>query len=356
VWRLADAPRSIAPEGHVDMMAAATCMVSGAISKTVNMPESATVEDIKNIYMRAWKGPRGRCKAIAVYRDGSKGSQPITTAAPKVIESPAPAGESSDGEAGEKVSTKFPGNGRDDEAVWTKEYVDSLRLSQDFPAMVRESTYQPSSGPPITIKETVEVVHENTPKRRKLGVTRNSVTHKFSVAGHEGYIIVGLYGDTMEPGEVFINMSKNGSTVGGLMDALGMMISLGLQYGTPLDKIVEKLAAHRFPPSGVTGDPDIPFATSIIDYIGRWLGCYFIDGYRETVRPMRSDDVTPAAPHGPDAIDDDFLYPTTTEVSSESFKVEFHGNPCPNCGSIMVRQGMCDQCFACGYADGGCGG
>lgn len=365
VWRLADAPRSIAPEGHVDMMAAATCMVSGAISKTVNMPEDATVEDIKNIYMRAWKGPRGRCKAIAVYRDGSKGSQPITTAAPV-----------SDAEKDRRLrdldraietfpnlitKVDFPDNSTDQLIGQLHDSIEAANPpkvwspGRGLETSVADNGPGAASGQEIPIKEIVDIEYENTPKRRKLGVTRNSVTHKFSVAGHEGYITVGLFGDTMEPGEVFINMSKNGSTIGGLMDALGVAVSLGLQYGVPLEKFVEKFSGHRFPPSGVTGDPDIPFATSIIDCIGRWLGCYFIEGYRETIRPVRSDNVTPAAPHGPDAMDDDFLYPTTTEVSG-TVAVQFHGNPCPNCGSIMIRQGMCEQCFACGYADGGCGG
>ena len=205
--------RCIPWDGHVKMMAAAQPFISGAISKTVNMPGSATVEDVANAYMLAWELG---VKALAIYRDGSKSAQPLSTA---------------------KESDK-------------KETV-----SADAASRVKKS--------------------KPTPRRERLPDTRNSMTHKFNVSGHEGYVTVGLYPDG-RVGELFITMAKEGSTIGGLMDCFGTAISMSLQYGVPLRVYVEKFSHTRFEPMGHTKNPDIPIAKSLFDYIFRWLGRTFL--------------------------------------------------------------------------------
>ena len=200
--------RSIAWKAHIRMMAAAQPFISGAISKTVNMPKDATVDDVKQAYLEGW---RLGLKALAIYRDGSKGAQPLST----------------------KKKKK-------DEA-----------------------------------EKTI-----GAPRRERLPDTRNSITHKFNVAGHEGYITVGLYPDG-RPGELFITMAKEGSTIGGMMDCFGTAVSMSLQYGVPLEVYVKKFSHTRFEPMGHTKNPDVRFAKSIIDYIFRWLAVTFLPGYRE---------------------------------------------------------------------------
>jgi ribonucleoside-diphosphate reductase alpha chain len=204
--------RSIAWEAHVKMMAAAQPFISGAISKTVNMPRETTPDDISGAYMEGW---RMGLKALAIYRDGSKESQPLNTS-------------SESDKAAAKVTA--------------------------------------------------------APRRERLPDTRRSVTHKFNVGGHEGYITVGLYDDG-RPGELFITMAKEGSTIGGLMDAFGTAVSMSLQYGVPLEVYVKKFSHTRFEPWGYTKNPDIPVAKSLVDYLFRWMGTEFIPGYREANRP-----------------------------------------------------------------------
>jgi len=204
--------RSIAWEAHVKMMAAAQPFISGAISKTVNMPRETTPADIAGAYMEGW---RLGLKALAIYRDGSKESQPLNTS-------------SESDKAAAKVTA--------------------------------------------------------APRRERLPDTRRSVTHKFNVGGHEGYITVGLYDDG-RPGELFITMAKEGSTIGGLMDAFGTAVSMSLQYGVPLEVYVKKFSHTRFEPWGYTKNPDIPVAKSLVDYLFRWMGTEFIPGYREANRP-----------------------------------------------------------------------
>ena len=204
--------RSIAWEAHVKMMAAAQPFISGAISKTVNMPRETTPADIAGAYMEGW---RLGLKALAIYRDGSKESQPLNTST--------------------------------------------------------ESDKAAAKATPA-------------PRRERLPDTRRSVTHKFNVGGHEGYITVGLYDDG-RPGELFITMAKEGSTIGGLMDAFGTSVSMSLQYGVPLEVYVKKFSHTRFEPWGYTKNPDIPVAKSLVDYLFRWLGTEFIPGYREANRP-----------------------------------------------------------------------
>ena len=202
--------------GHVRMMGATQPFLSGAISKTVNMPEAATAEDIEDVYLQGWKLG---LKAIAIYRDGSKRSQPLSTGKKK--------------DASEAIDP------------------------QGAASVVAQLTGEPK------------------PYRRRLPDERQAVTHKFQVAGHEGYITVGLYPDG-QPGEIFLKMAKEGSTVSGLMDSLATMTSIALQYGVPLRDLVNKFAHVRFEPAGFTGNGEIPIAKSIVDYVFRWMGSRFM--------------------------------------------------------------------------------
>ena len=230
-FQAANGVRSIHWQAHVTMMAAAQPFLSGAISKTVNMPADTTPEDIANAYFWGWELG---LKAIAIYRDGSKQSQPLNTTSEE--------GEKASGQGGTKVVT-----------------------------------------------ETVEkVVYK--PRRERLPDTRQSVTHKFTIAGHEGYLCVGLYPDG-RPGEIFITMAKEGSTIGGIMDSFGTALSIALQYGVPLEVLVNKFSHTRFEPMGHTSNKDIRIAKSVVDYIARWLGLTFMSG-TTTAFPNRR---TPAA-------------------------------------------------------------
>jgi ribonucleoside-diphosphate reductase alpha chain len=212
--------RSIHYLGHIRMMGAVQPFISGAISKTVNMPEAATAEEIETVYMEGWK--RG-LKAIAIYRDGSKRSQPLST-----------------------------GKKKDEGTAADRDTIESLR-KQLAAAQVEAAK----------------------PHRRRLPSERTAVTHKFDISGHEGYITVGLYPDG-QPGEIFLKMAKEGSTISGLMDTLATSVSLALQYGVPLKDVVNKFAHVRFEPSGFTGNPEIPIAKSLVDYIFRWMGSRFL--------------------------------------------------------------------------------
>jgi ribonucleoside-diphosphate reductase alpha chain len=267
---------------HIDMMSAVQPFLSGAISKTVNMPQEATVKEIRETYIHAW---RKGIKGIAIYRDGSKRSAPVKTQK-------------------EKADAKKP---------------------------------------------EVQVVTE--PYRRKLPDTRESITHKFSIAGSEGYITIGKYEDG-QPGEVFIQMAKAGSTINGLMDTVGTLVSLCLQYGVPLDTLVKKFSHIRFEPEGMTKNPHIPFAKSVIDYVARELGMEFIPGYKEKMSPAAQND---------DAFEDQ--HPNSSTFERETPKVdkaqlEFltqsEGNlTCPECGSGKVKvTGTCACCLNCGTSLG----
>ena len=219
-FKPANGERSIHYMGHVRMMGAIQPFISGAISKTVNMPEAATAEEIETVYLEGWKLG---LKAIAVYRDNSKRSQPLSTA-------------------------RSDGDGVTDAASVAEELRKQLARAQ---------------------------VEAALPHRRRLPAERTAVTHKFDIAGHEGYITVGLYPDG-QPGEIFLKMAKEGSTVSGLMDAFATTVSVSLQYGVPLQDLVNKFAHVRFEPSGFTGNQEIPIAKSIVDYIFRWLGSRFL--------------------------------------------------------------------------------
>jgi ribonucleoside-diphosphate reductase alpha chain len=244
--------------GHVKMMAAAQPFISGAISKTINMPHEVSVGDIEEAYMESWKLS---LKAVALYRDGSKLSQPLNTSSDDDTSDDQ---EIDDLKAMEAAACKACGD----------------------PAPALEKLPEPVE------KVVVKIVER--PLRRRLPDTRASITHKFDIAGHEGYLTVGLFEDGL-PGEVFITMAKQGSTIGGLMDTIATLISLNLQYGVPLEAIVRKFEHMRFEPSGFTMNSDIPMAKSFVDYIVRWMGMQFIPGYRAANAPKRETPPTEAA-------------------------------------------------------------
>jgi len=282
--------RYIAPEGHIRMMAAAQPFISGAISKTINLPKSATVEDIKNAYRLSWELG---LKANALYRDGSKLSQPLSNKSDVEEE----ADEETRIEIPEAEPADAVGAG---EGAERGEPRPPARFSEATPAETAETAVADETAAAARIKdvglevepapkansggEDVRIVHR--PMRRRLPDTRQSITHKFNVAGHEGYLTVGLYEDG-RPGEVFITMAKEGSTIGGVMDSLGTAVSVALQYGVPIESLVNKFTHQRFEPAGMTTNRDIPFAKSLVDYIFRWLGMQFIPGYRAANAPKR---------------------------------------------------------------------
>jgi ribonucleoside-diphosphate reductase alpha chain len=362
--------RSIHYMGHVRMMAAVQPFLSGAISKTVNMPEAATAAEIEQVYLEGWKLG---LKAIAIYRDGSKRSQPLST------------------------GKKNTDEGADAGAV--AELRAQLATAQ---------------------------AEAKKPHRHRLPAERTAITHKFDVAGHEGYITVGLYPDG-QPGEIFLKMAKEGSTVSGLMDTFATSVSLALQYGVPLRDLVNKFAHVRFEPSGFTANPEIPIAKSIVDYIFRWLGSRFLPADEkaqiglvdrgavvDSPSPLAfgggfggGSSPSPTAPNaeeGPSAIDEAVEPPTdrpsATAVAADpaptasapadnaeppvagsngratakangngnghalsaiaaslgttkvAFTVQEDAPSCAECGSIMVRNGSCYKCLNCGSTSG----
>lgn len=349
--------RSIHWRGHVRMMAAAQPFLSGAISKTVNMPRDATVEDIRDAYLEGWTVG---LKALAIYRDGSKESQPVSTSSE------------------EKRSSA--------ELERAHEEADALRAQ--VAELRRELEDVFASASTTTAASHVPARKDVTPRprRERLPDTRRSMTHKFDIQGHEGYLTVGFYADG-RPGEVFVTMAKEGSTVGGLMDVIGTLVSMGLQYGVPLDVFVNKFAHSRFEPAGFTRNPDIPIAKSITDYIFRWLGIQFVPGYREANVPQREgatqSSAIEAAPSTPmieaepasapvvkvnghrkaTAADLEHLeaaghppVPSTLEVleSQQDQFARFQSDApaCDNCGALTVRCGTCYRCFNCGNSMG----
>ncbi len=353
--------RFIAPQGHIRMMAASQPFISGAISKTINLPNNASVEDIAACYRLSWELG---LKANALYRDGCKLSQPLNT------RSDAAADAMEDGE-------------EDD--------LDVAAAKKEVAAEVGEVAAiaaAPDGDTVRTVEKIVERIVER-PLRRRLPDTRRSLTHKFNVAGHEGYLTVGLYDDGM-PGELFLTMSKEGSTIGGLMDSLGTAISVALQYGVPMESLVGKFTHQRFEPAGMTTNADIPFAKSLVDYIFRWMGIQFIPGYRSQATPQRGSadpaaapatgevavrDAKPAPAGNGHAIeitreseesrfsavsDRDHSSITMTETRTKSRTVldramgELMGDApvCDVCGALTVRNGTCYKCMNCGNSMG----
>ncbi|MBT3200578.1 MAG: vitamin B12-dependent ribonucleotide reductase [Phycisphaerales bacterium] len=367
-FKPADGTRCIHHMGHIRMMGAAQPFISGAISKTVNIPNEATIEEIQGVYVDAWNLG---LKAVAIYRDGSKRIQPLNVS-------------------------------KDASASKSAQPVISGISQEELDAAVRK------------------------PHRRRLPATRPSITHKFSVARHEGYLSVGLYEDGT-PGELFISMSKEGSTVGGMMDTFATALSLCLQYGVPLESLVKKFSHQRFDPHGMTDNRDIPMAKSIVDYIFRWLGLQFLgEEYRNKHLPKRpapkkkKTNKSESAPNAlaPEAVKDDApsepgrvgkapdtevcgqsdalidvegyapaggsggggnggggintatsasvktalrlssrAEPRTASVSSERIDRQFEhfqedAPACDVCGSLTVRNGNCYKCFNCGSSLG----
>jgi ribonucleoside-diphosphate reductase alpha chain len=271
--------RSIEPEGHVRMMGAVQPFLSGAISKTVNMPTDATVEDVANIYYESWKLG---LKAVAIYRDGCKRSQPLNTGA---------------------------------EAAKTVAAEEAMR-----------------------------------PHRRRLPSDCRSSRHKFDVAGHEGYIHVGFYDDGT-PGEIFIKMAKEGSTISGLMDTIATLTSMAMQYGVPVDALVNKFAHVRFEPSGFTKNPDIPVAKSLTDYIFRFLGTRF-GGEMQAVAPAPATDSPAARPAAATAAARPRLELVEGGKPIDLILSQSDAPTCSDCGSIMIRNGACYKCHNCGATSG----
>jgi ribonucleoside-diphosphate reductase alpha chain len=365
--------RFIAVEGHIRMMAAAQPFISGAISKTINLPNEATVEDIKTSYELSWKLG---LKANALYRDGSKLSQPLNIKSDDEID---------DEESEENVSA-------------AKEEVAQLVADGVAKVGAETSNVEPAAEHTRVIEKIVERIVER-PLRRRLPDTRHAITHKFDVAQHEGYITVGLYEDG-SPGEVFITMAKEGSTIGGLMDTIATLVSVALQYGVPIDSLVRKFEHVRFEPNGPTRNQDIPFAKSLVDYIFRWLGMEFMSGYREINAPQRAakeepprppaDRLIPDAARGNEGNGDGqaadagakpFDYGSglahtveqlqrqhqskvATEprgrlgaaaldpLSQQGAAMQADAPACDVCGAITVRSGTCYKCNNCGNSMG----
>jgi len=277
--------RTIHYMGHVKMMGAVQPFISGAISKTINMPNEATVDEIMHAYVESWKLG---LKAIAIYRDGSKRTQPLNTSK-------------------DKEEKKVVAEGKEPRAL-----------------------------------------------RRRLPDERRAITHKFDIAGHEGYIIAGMYEDG-KPGEIFITMSKEGSTISGLMDSFATAISIALQYGVPLQGLVDKFSHMRFEPSGFTKNPDIPMAKSIMDYIFRWLASKFLDGdaqqeagviKQESIEDSHQKPVISIAPNTPRG------GAPVSSISAITSLYQQDAPPCPDCGAIMIRSGACYKCMNCGAVSG----
>lgn len=310
--------RFIAADGHIRMMASAQPFISGSISKTINLPNEATIEDIKNAYFLSWKLA---LKSNALYRDGSKMSQALNT--------------------------------KSDEK------------KEDASAEV---------------KVVEKIVYKEMPRRRKLPDERLSIAHKFNVAGHEGYIHVGMYEDGT-PGEMFINMSKEGSTLSGVMDSLAVSLSLNLQYGVPLEVLCEKLSHTRFEPMGMTTNKEVPMVKSIMDYFGRWLALKFLP--KDKAKKFHNGELIdqayatgskskeafamrlPVVDEGMQVVEQmtiDTPAVTTEETTSgtgdsltrEKAKLQgFTGAICSGCGSLrMKRNGSCELCLDCGVTSG----
>jgi ribonucleoside-diphosphate reductase alpha chain len=309
-FKPAKGTRSIAYMGHLRMMAAAQPFISGAISKTVNLPENASVEDIMEAYLQAWKLG---LKAVAVYRDGCKKSQPLSAA-----------------------GTKTANSTKDDARIAAAQHVEEEDMN----------------APPRAV-------------RHRLQEERASITHKFKIGDHEGYITVGLYPNG-EPGELFITMAKEGSTVSGLMDSFALTTSIALQHGVPLRLLCEKFAHTRFEPSGWSGNPDLGYAKSITDYIFRWLQLRFLTGQQQMLfENLRLRPAGASQPEGVGSQDESSAARRPEAGTREpgagsihaadalSSMVDLGDAPsCSFCGAIMTRNGSCYRCMSCGSTSG----
>ena len=318
-FRSSNGTRSIHYMGHIRMMAAVQPFLSGAISKTVNLPNDCTVEDIEDAYIQAWKLG---LKAIAVYRDGCKRTQPLSTNMTQATSN------------GSKVAANV--DPLELLAPEERRLIEALRSRKTRPA-----------GPPMA-------------NRYKLPDERASFTHKFSIGGHEGYITVGLYQDGC-PGEIFVRMAKEGSVIAGLMDSFATSISLALQHGVPLTVLIEKFKGTRFEPSGFTGNQEIPIATSIMDYLFRWLNIRFpSEGPSLVDRHPAARTAQLDLPKIP-LLSKDFIAVEVkagmepaipVEVKDRAWVQETDAPPCHECGTLMVRNGACHKCPNCGSTSG----
>ncbi len=348
--------RYIHPDGHIRMMAAAQPFITGAISKTINLPNEATLEEIKQSYQLSWELG---LKSNALYRDGSKLSQPLNVKSDKEID------EIEEDEANTEAAL---------------EEISGLvaTATNSTPALISDNL-EPTHVK--VIEKIIERIVER-PLRRRLPDTRNAITHKFDVAGHEGYITAGLYTDG-QPGEVFITMAKEGSTIGGLMDSIATLVSVSLQYGVPVESLVRKFEHVRFEPSGMTRNPEIPMAKSLVDYIFRWLAMEFVPGYRATNSPQRNvpkeevreeppfnggSHATPLSESRPangNTNGHGHATPATSTVtaqrlntmladplSQQGSEMQADAPACDVCGSITVRSGTCYKCLNCGNSMG----
>ncbi len=301
--------RSIAAMGHLRMMAAVQPFLSGAISKTVNLPHEATVEDVMQAYIESWKLG---LKAVAIYRDGSKRQQPLTT---------------------------------------------SLDTDQS-----KHGAKTPAKGEAASVA-AAPAVHVDAPRRRRLPDERRSITHKFAIAGHEGFLTVGLYDDGT-PGELFIRMSKEGSTISGLMDSFATTVSIGLQYGVPIKVLVNKFTHVRFEPSGFTNNPKIRIAKSVVDYIFRWMASKYLSTEEQRAVGIQVEEAavlltdTPASTPAPSS-----TQPTIFDAAKSAegkaandLTMTFNNTAdapiCHACGSMMVRNASCYKCLNCGETSG----
>jgi ribonucleoside-diphosphate reductase alpha chain len=408
-FKPAKGTRSIHYMGHIKMMAATQPFLSGAISKTVNLPHEATVEDVAEAYAESW---RQGIKAVAIYRDGSKGTQPLNTSLdakrePSAADAAAARvlAELAAGHAGTEADVKTLEAKIDEKLEVTAKQViaASVAFQKSLEEIAKAAAVPELKPVAMPVAEERQPAQDlNAPPRavrHRLPDERASVTHKFSLAGHEGYITVGLY-PTGQPGEIFIKMAKEGSTVSGLMDAFATSISLALQHGVPLRVLCEKFAHTRFEPSGWTGNEQIGYAKSLMDYIFRWLSLRFLSGTQLTLfaglapqapqlpaapsllqedepasghapQPMpqytpmgmgltgapqggiapeiRAMSAEPVPTHGPDLQDRGVFHAADAMRSM----YEMGDAPsCSTCGAIMVRNGSCYRCMSCGSTSG----
>jgi ribonucleoside-diphosphate reductase alpha chain len=408
--------------GHIKMMSAAQPFLSGAISKTVNLPHEATVEDVAEAYAESW---RQGIKAVAIYRDGSKGTQPLNTsldskrepsafdaAASRVLAQIAAGHAAADADVKtleSKISEKLEVTAKQvvSAAAAFQRALEDLAKAAAAPMIKPEPLFEPAPEPAQDLNAPPRAVRHRLPEERA------SVTHKFSIAGHEGYITVGLY-PSGQPGEIFIRMAKEGSTVSGLMDAFATSISLALQHGVPMRVLCEKFAHTRFEPSGWTGNEQIGYAKSLMDYIFRWLNLRFLSGEQLTLFAGLAPQV-PQLPASPTLIPEAEPEPESNMSQSQLSRlaeevarklnissthgmgstsapgggiapeIQATGVPsagathgptmqdrglyhaadamremyvmgdapsCSTCGAIMVRNGSCYRCMSCGSTSG----
>ena len=319
-FKAANGQRSIAPLGHVRMLGAVQPFLSGAVSKTVNVPEDATVEEIMDTYIAAWKLG---VKAVAIYRDNSKRIQPLET-------------------------------GR---------RVDGAKVGDDNTETAAQVV---QAGPSSPTDEPLVVDNAGSPpayRRHRLPDERQAITHKFTIGEHEGYMTIGEFTDG-SPGEVFVHISKEGSAVSGLMDAVGTLTSVALQSGVPLATLVKKFSHMRFEPSGWTRNKDVPHADSILDYVFRWMGSRYLG--QESADAAASQARMPIAEEIKLADEDAGPTPVTPPSNVQlpltaidqaangltGIQNQLDAPPCAECGSIMVRSGSCFRCMNCGATSG----